>query len=232
MASPHNACRLSSIEEGDERGGVLVEEGDEPKILHAMLHEAHERSPRTALTPIPEAPECSGKPDLESGPSPSERRVSNLSDAMAPRPIVSTADERAERAAKRAAVERELPAWRSVKEFPAHREAFGRLTLRASDDPQAEGVRAVCRVRDGALTLGLEKRAASGEWTEKVVAEVPLEALAVGMRRGRANMLTIATVHGNNLFDEIYCVCDDPARRNRWIAIFRGMGVAIFDLRN
>ena len=197
-----------------------------------MLHEAHERSPRTALARITEAPECSGKPDLESGPSPSERRVSDLSDAMAPRPIVSTADERAERAAKRAAVERELPAWRSVREFPAHREAFGRLTLRASDDPQAEGVRAVCRVRDGALTLVLEQRAASGERTEKVVAEVPLEALAVGMRRGRPNMLTIATVHGNNLFDEIYCVCDDPARRNRWIAIFRGMGVAIFDLRN
>ena len=204
----------------------------QPKTLHAMLHEAHERSPRTALARIPEAPECSGKPDLESGPSPSERRVSNLSDAMAPRPIVSTADERAERAAKRAAVERELPAWRSVREFPAHREAFGRLTLRASDDPQAEGVRAVCRVRDGALTLGLEQRAASGERTEKVVAEVPLEALAVGMRRGRANMLTIATIHESNLFDEIYCVCDDPARRNRWIAIFRGMGVAIFDLRN
>jgi len=59
-----------------------------------------------------------------------------------------------------------------------------------------------------------------------------VEALAVGMRRGRANMLTIATVHGNNLFDEIYCVCDDPARRNRWIAMFRGMGVAIFDLRD
>ena len=226
-----------------------------------MLHEAHDRSPRTALTPIPEAPECSSRPAWESAPEPAERTGSvrhriTLSDAMAPRPIVSTADERAERtdsglsdattpravesaaderaerAAKRAAVKRELPAWRSVKEWPAHREPFGRLTLRASDDPQAEGVRAVCRVRDGELTLGLEQRAASGEWTEKVVAEVPLEALAVGMRRGRPNMLTIATVHGNNLFDEIYCVCDDPARRNRWIAIFREMGVAIFDLRD
>ena len=218
-----------------------------------MLHEAHERSPRTVLTPIPETSGCSSRPVWESAPEPTERTgsvrhrvtlsdattprpvesaTSDLDDAMAPRPIVSTADERAERAAKRAAVERELPAWRSVREFPAHREAFGRLTLRASDDPQAKGVRAVCRVRDGALTLGLEQRAASVEWTEKVVAEVPLEALAVGMRRGRANMLTIATIHESNLFDEIYCVCDDPARRNRWIAIFRGMGVAIFDLRD
>ena len=201
-----------------------------------MLHEAYERSPRTALTPIPEAPECSGKPDLESGPSPSERRVSDLSDAMAPRPIVSTADERAEprRAAKRSAVKRELSAWRSVKEFPDNREASGRLSLRASEsaDPEAEGVRAVCRVRDGALTLGLEQRAASGERTEKVVAEVPKEALAVGMRRGRPSMLAIATVHENKLFDEIYCSCDDPAKRNRWIALFRGMGVPIFDLRD
>ena len=231
-----------------------------------MLHEAHDRSPHTALTPIPEASKCSGKPDLERAPEPTERTGSvlhrvTLSDAMAPRPIVSMADERAERipsertdsglsdattpravesaaderagrAAKRAAAKRELPAWHSVKEWPAHREAFGRLTLRASDDPQAEGVRAVCRVRDGALTLVLEQRAASGERTEKVVAEVPLEALAVGMRRGRANMLTVATVHESNLFDEIYCVCDDPARRNRWIAVFRGMGVAIFDLRD
>ena len=58
------------------------------------------------------------------------------------------------------------------------------------------------------------------------------EALAVGMRRGRPNVFTIATVHENEMFDEIYCSCDDPAIRNRWIALFRGMGVAIFDLRD
>ena len=109
-----------------------------------MLHEAHDRSPRTALTPIPEAPECSSRPAWESAPEPAERTGSvrhriTLSDAMAPRPIVSTADERAERTdsglsdatttravesaaderaertTKRAAAKRELPAWHSVK---------------------------------------------------------------------------------------------------------------------
>ena len=121
------------------------------------------------------------RPIVSTADERAERTYSGLSDATTPRAVESAADERAERAAKRAAVKRELPAWRSVKEWPAHREPFGRLTLRASDDPQAEGVRAECRVRDGALTLGLEQRAASGERTEKVVAEVPKEALAVGM---------------------------------------------------
>ena len=152
-----------------------------------MLHEAHERSPRTALTPIPET---SGLP----------QETSDLDDAMAPRPIVSTADEGAERAAKRAAVKRELPAWRSVKEFPDNREASGRLSLRASEsaDPEAEGVRAVCRVRDGALTLGLEQRAASGERTEKVVAEVPKEARCV-------RLLVPATLKHPNLVNQHAC---------------------------
>ena len=63
---------------------------------------------------------------------------------------------------------------------------------------------------------------------------MPVEALAVGLQRERANMFTIATVYKNldKMFDEIYCSCDDAAIRNRWIALFRGMGVAIFDLRD
>ena len=102
-----------------------------------------------------------------------------------------------------------------------------RLTLRGSADPQAEGMHAVCRLRDGVLTLDMQQRTAAGEKTQVVVAEVPVEALAVGLQRSRANMFTIATVYQNKTFDEIYCFCADPVRRDRWIAIFRRMGVAI-----
>jgi hypothetical protein len=207
---------------------------------HAMLHagthqhQANGRSPHTALAPIPEVPECSSK--AASSPSPSERLDFDLGDATGE----STADERAEhatehvteRAAKRAAVKRKLPVWRSVTEWPASREAFGRITLKGSADPQAKGTRAVCRILDGVLTLGIEQRSAAGERTEEVVAEVPTEVLAVGLRRGRANMLTLATVHKNKLFDEIYCFCDDSTSRNKWIAVFRRMGVLVFDLRD
>ena len=56
----------------------------------------------------------------------------------------------AKRAAKRTDDERELPARRSVKEWPANREARGRLTLRASADPHAEGFYA----RHGGVRVG------------------------------------------------------------------------------
>ena len=201
-------------------------------MLHATTqrHQAHGHRPRTALAPIPEAPESTGTPDWESGPAPAERSdLSQAATSESPRKI--TADERADRA-KRAAVKQKMPAWRSVEEWPAGGEARGRVTLRAHADPQAEGTRAMCRIRDGVLTISTEQQTAAGETTEVVVAKVPLEVLAVGLQRGRTNMLALATVHESEMFDEIYCFCDNAARRNRWIAIFRRMGVAIFDLRD
>ena len=71
----------------------------------------------------------------------------------------------------------------------------------------AEGTRAVCRIREGVLTLVTEQRNATGKTTKKVEAEVPLEVLAVGLQRGRANMFTLATVYKNQMFDEICCFC-------------------------
>jgi len=193
---------------------------------HASMHAqtARGRSPRTALTPIPEEKECVcfGKPDCSQARTRQHRESSGA----------ERAGGAAKRAAKGTADERELPARRSVKEWPAHREARGRLTLRASADPHAEGMHAVCRLRDGVLTLGTEQRDAAGEKTEVVVAEVPVEELAVGMQRGCANMFTIATVYKGKTFDEIYCFCADPARRAQWIAVFRRMGVAVADMRD
>ena len=93
-------------------------------------------------------------------------------------------------------------------------------------------MRVVCRVLDGVLTLGIERRDAAGEETEEVVAEVPAEALAVALRRGRTNMFMIATIHKDKLFDEIFCFCDNSIRRNKWIAVFRRMGVVIFDVQD
>ena len=37
------------------------------------------------------------------------------------------------------------------------------------------------------------------------------------------------TVHKNKIYDEIFCFADDQAKRDEWISIFRGMGVATFD---
>ena len=231
MQQAHGRTALTPI---PEASGLAVLDASEHGA-HRLSLEAYEPSGSIASTiagAVGEKETKSGRGGEELlDPAPSDRADSELSESMTPRLIESTADERAERAAERAAVKFELPAWRSVERWPAHREASGRLMLRASTDVQAEGRHAVCRVRDGVLILSIEQWRAAGEMTEKVVAEVPVEALAVGLQRGRSNMLTLATVHENKMFDEIYCFSANSASRNRWIAVFRRMGVAVFDLR-
>jgi len=111
------------------------------------------------------------------------------------------------------------------QDWPAHKKAHGEFMLKASPDAESH-VRAVCSVLHGVLTLTDIKRSAK----QKCLAQVPLHDLAVGLQRGRTSMLTIATVYGGEMFDEIYCFADDPVKRNRWIATFRRMGVPIFDL--
>ena len=118
---------------------------------------------------------------------------------------------------------------------PSYREARGRLTLKASaDHPGA--VRAVCSIEHRVLTLSKASRDTCGDGSQHispvVLAQVPLEELAVRLQRGRADMFTIATRHENRLYDEIYCFADDQAERDEWIAVFRQMGVSILHLRD
>ena len=80
--------------------------------------------------------------------------------------------------------------------------------------------------------MSIEQRAAAGDATEEVVAEAPVEALAVCLLRGRADMFTLATVHEDEMVDEIYCFCGGPATRLEWIEDFLRVGIAIFDLRD
>ena len=124
----------------------------------------------------------------------------------------------------------EAPAQR--KEWPVDREVRGRLTLRASADHK--GARcAMCSVRGGVLSLSVEcvaTPASRGASSTTVLTQVPVEELAVGLQRGRENMFTIATLHRGRMYDEIYCFADDQVKRNKWIAVFRRMGVSIFDV--
>ena len=83
------------------------------------------------------------------------------------------------------------------------------------------------------LTLSIARalRESSGESSGTVVvASIPAEELAVGLQRGRTDMFIIATRYRNKLYDDIACFADDQGKRNKWIAVFRRMGVPIFDL--
>jgi hypothetical protein len=82
----------------------------------------------------------------------------------------------------------------------------------------------MCSIDHGMLTLS------SCSCGGATLAQVPMKDLAVGMQPGRENMFVVATLHKNRLFDKIYCFADDQAERDKWIAVFRRMGVHMFDL--
>jgi hypothetical protein len=63
-----------------------------------------------------------------------------------------------------------------------------------------------------------------------VLAEVPVDQLAVGLLKGRTDMIMLATLHKGRMYDEIYCVAAGQSKRNQWIAVFRRMGVPVFDV--
>ena len=109
----------------------------------------------------------------------------------------------------------------------------GELTLKGSVDLR-NGLRAVYSVSHGVLTLHIDKPAprdpsgakAKATGSTAVVVEVPAAELAVGLKRGHIDMFTIATLHENRMYDEICCFADNQVKRNKWIAVFRRMGVA------
>jgi hypothetical protein len=51
-----------------------------------------------------------------------------------------------------------------------------------------------------------------------------------------ADMLTqlfespYSTLHKDRMYDEIYCFAEDHIKHNKWIAVFRRMGVRVFDM--
>jgi hypothetical protein len=57
--------------------------------------------------------------------------------------------------------------------------------------------------------------------------------LSVGLQQESVEVFTVATLPRNRMYDahdEIYCFVDNQVKRNKLIAVFRRMGVPIFDL--
>ena len=118
-------------------------------------------------------------------------------------------------------------AWPDLKEWPAHREVRGEMTLKSSANHR-RAMRAVCSVRHGVLTMSVRSAGNTA-----VVVEVPVGELAVGLQQESVEMFTVATLPKNRMYDahdEICCFVDNQVKRNKWIAVFRRMGVPIFDL--
>jgi hypothetical protein len=117
--------------------------------------------------------------------------------------------------------------WPHCKEWPANREVRGEMTLRCSANHR-RSMLAVCSVRDGVLTMNVRSAGNTA-----VVVEVPVVELAVGLQKESVEVFTVDTLPENRMYDaddEIYCFVDNQVKRNKWIAVFRRMGVPIFDL--
>ena len=117
------------------------------------------------------------------------------------------------------------------EEWPAHRLVRGRLTLKGTPS-HSNAILAACSIRNGTLSMVKQPASSPGNMSDPsaVLAEVPVDQLAVGLLKGRTDMMMLATLHKGRMYDEIYCVAAGQSKRNQWIAVFRRMGVPVFDV--
>jgi len=128
------------------------------------------------------------------------------------------------------------PEWRRVRDWPAqqwppHQEARGKLLLKCSPDDR-RAARAVCSIQDGVLSLTVAIQNGQGEGSSSSVVQSPVGELAVGLRRSRTSMLILAKLVENKVCDKIYCFAENHSERNKWTAVFRRMGIPIFDVHS
>ena len=128
------------------------------------------------------------------------------------------------------------PEWRRVRDWPAqqwppHQEARGKLLLKCSPDDR-RAARAVCSIQDGVLSLTVAIQNGQGEGSSSSVVQSPVGELAVGLRRSRTSMFILAKLVENKVCDQIYCFAENHSERNKWTAVFRRMGIPIFDVHS
>jgi hypothetical protein len=108
--------------------------------------------------------------------------------------------------------------------------ARGMLTLGMHAD-QPSGATALCIVKNKFLMLVLKtapkalSEETESENNEKVLARIPISNLEVTLSPGKTNLFQVNT-KGHN--DGVFCFAKDQTDRNKWIAVFRRMQVAVF----
>ena len=118
-----------------------------------------------------------------------------------------------------------------AQQWPPHQEARGKLSLKCSPDDR-RAARAVCSIQDGVLSLTVAIQNGQGEGSSSSVVQSPVGELAVGLRRSRTSMFILAKLVENKVCDKIYCFAENHSERNKWTAVFRRMGIPIFDVHS
>ena len=142
------------------------------------------------------------------------------------------ADVGAARTARRVEAENARPAHNAssvIDPWPAHKEVRGVLSLRLRPD-QTEGLAALCSIKHDLFTICVESRKGSGfghcnhlEGLE--LAKIEITKLVLILRPEQKDGFSVGYEGHQEV--EIFCQARDNTARNKWVSVFRRLGVLV-----
>ena len=110
--------------------------------------------------------------------------------------------------------------------WPAHREASGFVDLGAHLGDEERRLAARCHVQHGVLTLWSRTGADDNALPQELL-RISSPYFKVLVVPGHYNVFVLFGQDGDRT-EEVYCYTADQTARNKWIAVFRRQGVAIY----
>jgi len=106
--------------------------------------------------------------------------------------------------------------------WPEHRIARGFLTVRATPNKNDKSCSTLCSIERSLLILTVESHDGKGFVAE--MAKVTTSEIVVTLFPGCFDMFCMTTVHEGI---DIYFFAEDQVKRNKWVAVFRRMGIVV-----
>ena len=117
----------------------------------------------------------------------------------------------------------------NARPWPAHREACGYVELGAHLGGGARRLAARCHVQRGEITLWRRTGADDKAFPQELL-RISSPHFTVSVSPGHHNVFILSSQDGDRT-EEVYCYTADQTARNKWIAVFRRQGVAIYATR-
>ena len=114
----------------------------------------------------------------------------------------------------------------NARPWPAHREACGYVELGAHLGGGARRLAARCHVQRGEITLWRRTGADDKAFPQELL-RISSPHFIVSVVPGHHNVFILSSQDGDRT-EEVYCYTADQTARNKWIAVFRRQGVAIY----
>ena len=114
----------------------------------------------------------------------------------------------------------------NARPWPAHREACGYVELGVHLGGGARRLAARCHVQRGEITLWRRTSADDKAFPQELLRSSSPH-FVVSVVPGHHNVFILSSQDGDRT-EEVYCYTADQTARNKWIAVFRRQGVAIY----